>query len=229
MSPHTERGRDLYETPRAVVRALLDVEPLDWAKKWECACGPGAIVRVLRDAGHRVIATDIESYGCPDALGGVDFLAQTVAPKDVTTIITNPPFMHANDFVRHALMLVPRVIMLLRLAFLESEGRSDILDGGKLARVYPFKNRLPMMHRANWAGPKIDSGAVAFAWFVWDREHHGPATLHRISWSADDAAAPEPGLPLASEPQPAAKPVRGGAPEPDDGLAIPAILRRSRP
>jgi hypothetical protein len=69
--------------------------------------------------------------------------------------------------------------MLLRLAFLESEKRSDILDGGKLARVHVFKRRLPMMHRADWAGPKASS-SIAFAWFVWDREHSGPATLDRI-------------------------------------------------
>ena len=102
-------------------------------------------------------------------LGGVDFLKQPSAPKGAQTILTNPPFMRADAFVRHALTLVPRVIMLLRLAFLESKGRSDILDGGQLARVLVFRNRLAMMHRANWEGPKIDSGAVAFAWFIWDR------------------------------------------------------------
>ena len=190
MHPYAERGRDLYETPPGAVRALLDVEPLA-GPIWECACGPGSIVRTLRAAGHRVIATDIESYGCPDSLGGVDFLAQTVALKGATTIFTNPPFTHADDFVRHALKLVPRVIMLQRLAFLESEGRSDILDGGKLARIYVFRNRLTM-HRAGWDGPKIDSGAVAFAWMVWNRDHNGPATVHRISWRAEPATPAEP-------------------------------------
>jgi hypothetical protein len=70
--------------------------------------------------------------------------------------------------------------MLLRLAFLESERRSPILDGGQLARVYPFRNRLPMMHRAGWNGPRASS-AIAFAWFCWDRDHRGPTELHRIS------------------------------------------------
>ena len=52
---------------------------------------------------------------------------------------------------------MPRVVMLLRLAFLESKRRSGILDGGQLARVHVFRNRLPMMHRAGWAGPKASS------------------------------------------------------------------------
>ena len=80
MSPYAERGLDLYETPAPAVRALLDVEALS-GPIWEPACGPGAIVGVLRAAGHRVIATDVVDYGCPDAAGGVDFLAQSCAPE----------------------------------------------------------------------------------------------------------------------------------------------------
>jgi hypothetical protein len=133
---------------------------------------------VLRAAGHDVIASDIADYGCPDAAAGVDFLSQRNAPAGVETIVTNPPFMHADEFVRRALELVPRVVMLLRLAFLESQGRSDVLDGGQLARVYVFRNRLPI-HREGWPGPHASS-ALALSWFVWDREHRGPTTLHRI-------------------------------------------------
>ena len=78
--------------------------------------------------------------------------------------------------------------MLLRLAFLESERRTDILEGAGLARVHLFRKRLPMMYRKNWFGPLIHNSGMAFAWFVWDRAHTGPTELHRISWqlSADD-------------------------------------------
>jgi predicted RNA methylase len=210
MSPHAERGLDCYETPPVAVRALLDVEQLS-GMLWEPACGPGSIVTTLRAAGHHVVATDIESYGCPDSLGGVDFLKETSAPKGAQTILTNPPFMHADAFVRHALTLVPRVIMLLRLAFLEGQGRSDILDSGQLARVYVFRNRLPMMHRANWDGPKIDGGAIAYAWFIWDRSHNGATELKRLSWKPEAAEASV------------------LAPPPDDNLGIPDFLRRATP
>jgi hypothetical protein len=47
MSPYAERGLDCYETPAAAVRALLEVESFD-GPIWQPACGPGAIVRVLR-------------------------------------------------------------------------------------------------------------------------------------------------------------------------------------
>jgi hypothetical protein len=175
-----DRGDDLYETPACAVEALLKVENLP-VDIWEPACGPGAIVEVLRAAGHRVVATDLVDYGCDDADAGVDFLFERSAPAGIECIVTNPPFKLATEFVAHALELVPRVTMLLRLAFLESETRSGILDVGHLARVYPFRKRLPMMHRADWTGPRATS-ATPFAWFVWDWAHHGPAEIRRISW-----------------------------------------------
>jgi hypothetical protein len=187
MSPYAERGLDCYETPNVATRALLKVEEL-LGPIWEPACGRGAIVDVLRAAGHRVIATDIADYGCPDSTGGVDFLQQDRAPDGVGIILTNPPFMHTSNFVRHALTLVPCVIMLQRLGFLAGQGRSDILDGGTLARVYVFANRLPPMHRDGWEGQKVDSNAMDFMWCVWDRRHCGPIEVRRIWWSADDEA-----------------------------------------
>jgi hypothetical protein len=182
-APLADRRDDLYETPPEAVRALLAVEQIPAGAVWEPACGPGAIVRVLRAAGHRVYATDLVDYESPEQdAARIDFLLEQQAPDfHVGSIITNPPYKLAGQFVRHALLLAPRVIMLMRLAFLESESRSSILDGGQLARVYPFRNRLPMMHRAGWDGPKAGN-SVAFAWFVWDRLHNGPTELRRISW-----------------------------------------------
>src|SRR5262245_13340533 len=76
-----------------------------------------------------------------------DFFSETAMPEGCEAIVTNPPFRSGGQFVAHALDLSAIVIVLLRLAFLESERRSHILDGGKLARLHVFKNRLPMMHR----------------------------------------------------------------------------------
>jgi hypothetical protein len=85
--------------------------------------------------------------------------------------------------VTRALYLVPRVYFLLRLAFLESEGRSSILEDGTLARVHVFRKRLPTMHRHGWTGRRASS-QIAFAWFVWDRGHNSSETIiDRISWN----------------------------------------------
>lgn len=180
-SPLSERRNDLYETPSVAVSALLSVEKIPQVI-WEPACGPGAIVRVMRGAGRQVYATDLVDYASPDQdCAGWDFLMEQQTPLGVEAIVTNPPFKNAGEFAAHALKLCPRVIMLLRLAFLESMRRCDVLDSGALARVYVFRKRLPMMHRQNWEGPKANSG-MAFAWFCWDVEHKGPTELHRLSW-----------------------------------------------
>jgi len=182
-APLAERKDDLYETHPAAVRALMKAAELP-SFIWEPACGPGAIVRTLREGGHTVWATDLADYGCPLSESGVDFLLERQTRVDVEAIVTNPPFKLAGEFVEHALHLCPRVFMLLRLAFMESERRTGILDTGKLARVYVFRNRLPMMHRDGWTGNKV-SNATAFAWFEWNRAHSGPTELRRISWERE--------------------------------------------
>jgi hypothetical protein len=177
-----ERGNDLYETPAEAVETLLRVEAMP-SVIWEPACGPGAIARVLRGAGHVVYATDLVDYASPNQdEARWDFLSEQQCPLGVQAIVTNPPFKLSGEFVTHALKLCPIVMMLLRLAFYESTRRSPILDDGRLARIHVFSRRLPMMHRAGWEGRKANSG-MAFAWFVWDAAHSGPTTIDRVLWS----------------------------------------------
>jgi len=178
---YAERQADCYETPACAVEALLRVEKLP-RFIWEPACGPGAIVKVLRDHGHTVFASDLLDYGWEHAIE--DFLSVQVPISKINSVglVTNPPYMLAEEFVRKALYFCPKVYMLLRLAFLESARRADILDRGSgLARVHVFANRLPMIHRRNWAGPKASS-AIAFGWFCWQRGYGGLATVDRITW-----------------------------------------------
>jgi hypothetical protein len=177
--PLAERGLDLYETPAVATEALLRTEEGLPHCVWEPCAGRGSITRVLRAHGHAVIASDIFDYGGLHFVR--DFLGEIGMPAGVEAIVTNPPFKIAEKFVEHALQLAPLVVMLLRLAFLESERRCAILEGRGLARVHVFRKRLPMMHRDNWKGRKANSG-MAFAWFVWDRSHVDPTIVDRISW-----------------------------------------------
>ena len=169
---NSDRGLDLYETPTVAVDALLRTVNLPF-DIWEPAAGRGAIVNALRDRGYRIVASDIHDYGFPLDFRR-DFLTVTKAPDNVEAITTNPPFRWATQFVAHALQLVPTVGMLARLAFLESERRAPVLDSGQLVRVLVFKERLAMMHRDGWTGRRASS-AIAFAWFIFDRIHVGPA------------------------------------------------------
>jgi hypothetical protein len=176
--PHVDRGADLYSTPACAVRALMQAEQLP-PRIWEPAAGRGAIVQVLRGHGHAVIASDLIDHGFELHFVG-DFLEQTRLPAGCECIVTNPPFKIVDRFIAHALDLSPRVIVLARLALLESTRRTEILERRGLARLHVFRNRLPMMHRDGWTGPRASS-ATAYAWFVWERGYSGSVIVDRIS------------------------------------------------
>jgi hypothetical protein len=173
-----ERDADLYETPPCATIALARAELLPLCV-WEPAAGRGSIVNVLRGRSHRVVASDVIDYGALDFVA--DFMTVPKVPAGCGCILTNPPFQIVNKFIAHALDLSPRVIMLARLALLESVARTEILEYRNLARIHIFRNRLPFMHRDGWLGPRASS-SIAFAWYVWDRDHRGPTTIDRISW-----------------------------------------------
>lgn len=179
-----DRKDDLYETPAAAVHTLLRHEATLGQRIWEPACGPGAVVSILRAHGKDVVATDLVNYGCPDSQSGIDFLMEHKAPEGVQSIVTNPPFKLADEFVRHGLSLVPTVVMLLRLAYLEGACRMD-LHQKHLERVWIGAERLPQMHRHGWDGPKQSNSGRAFAWFVFRRDKgSAPATIRHVSWRA---------------------------------------------
>ncbi len=186
----SERGNDLYETPDVAVRALLKVEKIS-SVVWEPCCGPGAIVRVLRSSGRSVVASDLVDYGCDDSDSRVDFLMEQKAPDGVTTIVTNPPFKLAEEFVGHALSLVPEVFMLMRVAFLEGLRWEAKEFRRHLSRVHVFAPRLPMMHRHGWAGPINSNSGMAFAWFSFQRDWSqkgGSPVISWINWRQLEAA-----------------------------------------
>lgn len=186
---HTLKARrdDLYETPPAATRALLrtvELPPI----VWEPAAGRGAIVRELKVAGIQVIATDLVAYdgADPEITTAIDFLMERRAPDGCSScIVTNPPYKLADAFIRHGLDLVDDVFKLLRLLALEGAGRADIVDR-HLHAVWAGIERLPMMHREGWGGPRTRSSGLPYAWYHFRAEPRtGPIALHRISWRGE--------------------------------------------
>ena len=182
------RGLQLYETAPVATRALLAHQPLPHGL-WEPHCGKGALADLLFDAGHAVYCSDIVDRGYPQQSSTGSFLRSTGCPQGVDGIVMNPPFAWAAQHIRHALMICPYVVALLRLSFLEAgnditeAGRARLwcLDQGHLARVFVFRNRLPLMHRDGWSG-KRTTNMVPFAWYIFDADHVGATTIERISW-----------------------------------------------
>lgn len=184
--PSAERHRDdFYPTPPAGTRALLAVEKFT-GPIWEPACGEGDMSRVLSEAGHTVISTDLNDYGYGEPR--VDFLMEW-QPR-AANIVTNPPFKHAEDFARKALELTTgKVAMLCRLAWLEGKQRRELFEGTPLARIWVFSGRLHM-ERGKLAGPSGAGGMIAFAWFVWEHGHKGAPSLGWVSPDKEGAQLP---------------------------------------
>lgn len=126
-SSHSEGEReanDYYATDPIAAEWLIRLENLD-KNIWECACGEGHLAKVFEAHGYNVKATYLIDRGYGQ--GGVDFLQ--CREKFDGDIITNPPYKYAEDFIQHALTLIPngkRVYMFLKVQFLEGKGRRDL-------------------------------------------------------------------------------------------------------
>jgi hypothetical protein len=128
---------EFYPTPPEATRALLAAESFD-GPIWEPACGQGHISKVLVEAGHQVVSTDLVEYDYGEA--GRDFL--TERKSLAKHIITNPPYGRglADAFVKHALDLTRqtggKVAMLLTMNSLCHPLRHDLFTDNPPAAVY---------------------------------------------------------------------------------------------
>jgi hypothetical protein len=166
-------GPDYFPTPAWATHALIDNEPFD-GDIWECACGDGAMSRVLETTGQKVYSSDL--YERPYGESGHDFLT---SQRRATNIITNPPYNSAEGFVRAGLQRAERKLaLLLRLAFLEGGNRNrTIFLATPPSRVWVFSERITFYP----AGAQIGgSGTTAYAWFVWDAEARDKTT--ELKW-----------------------------------------------
>lgn len=168
----TSEGRaenDFYPTPPEAVEALLGVETFT-GSLWEPACGDGAICKVFEQRGMPMLATDLINRGWGEAPH--DFLT---SPYTADNIITNPPFILAETFVRLSLTRTTgKVAILGKLAFLEGAKRRVMFESTPLARVHVFSKRITMWRNGE---EKHSSSMMAFAWYVWEHGYTGKPTV----------------------------------------------------
>jgi hypothetical protein len=130
-------------------------------------CGSGAILEVLKIAGHIVHGRDIIDYGWLHTVI-CDYLNEPAETNGVA-IVTNPPYRLALKFIEKAFADGAQYsAWLLRLNFLESMRRKPFFEANPPSRLHIFSRRLPMSNRLGWTGKEAPSN-MAFSWFVWDR------------------------------------------------------------
>jgi hypothetical protein len=169
---------DFYPTPHSATHALMTREVFS-GSVWEPACGTGYISEVVKEYGNEVMSSDLVVRGYGEA--PVDFLN---THRQVDNIITNPPFSMALEFIEHSKKCANRKIaMFLKTTFLEGAKRYGMFkdDIFPLSKMYQFCKRVNLYKGSETRDKsKISSGMIAFAWFVWDKEHEGSATIDWI-------------------------------------------------
>lgn len=162
----TSEGRpehDFYPTPAYVTQALLDRECFN-NDVWEPACGDGSMSKVLEENGYNVRSTDLiyRGYGEKES---VDFLYQK-EHVGCTSIITNPPFTLAQEFVEHAASLTyGKYAIFGKLSFLEGKARKKMFQYLPLKKVLVFSQRVKLTREGK---PYKNGGMIAFAWYIFD-------------------------------------------------------------
>lgn len=183
-SSHSNDDReenDYYATSPKAVELLLEKETFAH-NIWECAAGEDHIANVLRAHGYDVRSTDII-----DRTGHTQVLDFLTTEKGFNgDIITNPPYKYAQEFVEHALASIKpgnKVAMYLKLQFLEGKNRQRLFKQHNLKTVYVLTNRLGCAKNGNFKNKEEQTagGAVAFAWFVWEKGYVGDPVIKWIT------------------------------------------------
>ena len=164
---------DFYPTPQYAVEELLKREKFE-GNIWECACGEGDISEVFKRNGFEVISTDLVNRGYGEQ---IDFFESNIVADN---IVTNPPYKHALEFVEQAKKQSrKKIAMFLKTVWLESESRYKMFQDTEfpLKTVYQFSKRVTLYKN----GEKMkNSGMIAYAWYVWDKDYIGKPTIEWI-------------------------------------------------
>lgn len=169
------RAHELYATPPEATQALLDryTDALTRLPVWEPAVGTGALADVLVAGGAQVVGSDLNDHGRG---GGVMF--QTASwPEgldDGDSIVTNPPFSQAAQFIVHAVVDLRAgfVALLLKAAYFHAAERAELFTRCPPSAVHPLLWRLDFTDEG--------SPAMEMSWYVWreDDPRAGLGTLY---------------------------------------------------
>lgn len=182
-SNHTYKKRqdeDFYATDPIAAELLLEVETFN-KNVWECACGQKHLSRVFEDAGYNVRSSDIINR-CDNEV--FDFLSEG-NKKWKGDIVTNPPYKYATDFIYKSLRIIEKgnkVAMFLKVQFLEGKERRKLYEKFPPKVIYVSSSRILCAKNADFSGMKAGGGgAVAYAWFVWEKGYSGSTILKWIN------------------------------------------------
>ena len=168
---------DYYATEPIAAKLLLEVEP-QLSNIWECACGEGHLAKVFNSFGKLGKATDLVNRG----YGSVEDFLLNNEPYRNGDIVTNPPYIKAVEFVKQALNMVDNgryVCMFLKILFLESQSRKELFTKYPPKVIYVSSSRINCAKNGDFQ--TYNSGAIAYAWYVWIKGYKGETVIKWIN------------------------------------------------
>lgn len=176
---HEREQDDFYATDPKAIDILLSVETFN-KTILEPACGMGHMSERLEEYGYKVWSADLI-----DRSNGkyyvYDFLKNDQKNLDLD-IITNPPFKHSIEFIRHSLNIIPvghKVAMFLKILFMETDKRKALFEEFPPKTVYILANRLCCAKNGDFVNNTTK--AVGYAWYVWEKGFKGTTQLKWVN------------------------------------------------
>jgi len=171
-----ERAKRLeaYETPEWAVQAVLKREILTQNVVDPCT-GYGVLAEAAEDCGYSVTAMDIYPWRndvrLMDWLVPCSMLADNLSSTPFT-VLMNPPFSKACEFVKQAFHLGARkVVCFQRFAWWESKTRREFWQQHPPNRVYVCGDRASCWRMDISEVDRGNGTPTAHAWYVWESGH----------------------------------------------------------
>jgi len=172
---------ECFLTPWWAVDAILNVE-LMTRRVIDPCCGEGIMSEVASEHGYTDIASS-DKYDWGFGEWGVDFLGGLPYSVRGHTILMNPPFSLATQFIERARELGARkIICFQRFAWWESQGREEFWANNRPNRIHVCADRASCkridISPEEWKG--MGGTSTAHAWFVWEEGQPTGPILGRL-------------------------------------------------
>lgn len=197
---------DYFGTPawatRSLMRYITEKFPhfqIELSSVIEPACGQGHMSRPLTEYFKEVHSSDIQDFGFGDV---EDFLFPTYELR-AHWVITNPPFVLAEQFIEKSLDLCSvGCAVLVRSAFAEGGQRyKNLFSKTPPAFRLQFVERVVMSKGAPrdpskkyWCEVtekyKTPSSATSYEWMVWIKGHSGPTIADWLGYGRKNMTKP---------------------------------------
>ena len=169
---------DYYATEPAATDWLCKLETFT-NPILEPSCGEGHISKQLIKHGYDVVSRDLVDRGYGEVKDFLFFKNEQWGGD----IVTNPPYVTAQEFVEQALSMIQeghKVAMFLKLTFLEGKQRAKLFKENPPIRIWVSSSRLKCAKNGDF--DQFKSSATAYAWFIWEKGYKG---YPEIRWFND--------------------------------------------